>query len=152
MEHVVITAHEAFKDRMAAGFDGLWRTRRLPASELTGMEILEVDEAEGWIRTRFDAREHLTNAMGFIQGGLLSAMLDDTLSLAGTAKSGFSRLMMTHEMKTCYIAAARPGALFGLGRTIHLGRTLAFLEGELRDGDGKLLATATASARPFEPR
>jgi molybdopterin converting factor subunit 1 len=33
------------------------------------------------------------------------------------------------------------------GRVVHLGKSVAFLEGSLADGDGNVVATATATAR-----
>lgn len=143
------SAHEIFRDRMAENFEGLWRDRRLPASELIGLQVLEADQSKGHIRTRFDASGNLLNAMGYVQGGMLTAMLDDTLSLAGTVASGFERLMLTHELKTCYLKPVSAGHLFGEGRVVQMGKSLAFLEGELRDEENALIATATATARPF---
>jgi|GEM_PF-6637225 len=78
------STHESFKDRMAKGLDDLWRDKRLPASELIGLEVLDIHQTEQTIRTKFLATPNLLNAMGFVQGDILGAMLDDTLSLAGT--------------------------------------------------------------------
>ena len=36
----------------------------------------------------------------------------------------------------------------GVGRVIKWGRTIAFTEGQLYDGEGRLLATATGTALP----
>jgi acyl-coenzyme A thioesterase PaaI-like protein len=33
------------------------------------------------------------------------------------------------------------------GRVVHLGKSVAFLEGSLADDDGNVVATATATAR-----
>ena len=143
------SAHERFKDSMSENFAGLWREKRLPASELIGLEVLDFDHSKLSIRTKFLAASHLFNAMGFVQGGILGAMFDDTLSLAGTVASNFTKLMLTHEMKLCFIQPASPGLIFGEGRVAHLGKSLAFLEGELRSKDGMLWTTATTSARPF---
>lgn len=143
------TAHDNFRDCMAENFNGLWRERRLPACELIGLEVLEFDQTAGTIQTSFETKDILLNAMDFVQGGMLTAILDDTISLAGTVASGFDYLMLTHEIKTCFLKPARPGKLLGFGKVVQLGKSLAFLEGELRDMDMVLLATASATARPF---
>jgi acyl-coenzyme A thioesterase PaaI-like protein len=43
--------------------------------------------------------------------------------------------------------AGRPGRIVGRGRVVHRDRDLAFLEAELVDGGGEVVATATATAR-----
>jgi uncharacterized protein (TIGR00369 family) len=53
----------------------------------------------------------------------------------------------TLELKVSLLRPARPGRLIGTGRVVHRGGTIAFLEGSLRDVDGQLVATATATAR-----
>ena len=37
---------------------------------------------EGWIRIGFDGKAEFCNPAGFVQGGMLSAMLDDTMGPA----------------------------------------------------------------------
>jgi len=39
------------------------------------------------------------------------------------------------------------GELYGVGRLIHMGSTVAFVEGELRTPDGALTARCTATLR-----
>jgi uncharacterized protein (TIGR00369 family) len=45
-----------------------------------------------------------------------------------------------------FLRAAKAGPLRGSGRVVRRGRDIAFLAGELRDPDGRMVATATASA------
>jgi uncharacterized protein (TIGR00369 family) len=53
----------------------------------------------------------------------------------------------TLELKVNFIRPATPGVLTGRGRVVHRGRSIAFLEGELRNPHGEIVATATATAR-----
>jgi acyl-coenzyme A thioesterase PaaI-like protein len=46
---------------------------------------------------------------------------------------------------------AVPGRITGTGRVVHRGGSIAFLAGELRDDEGEVLATATATARIIRP-
>ena len=50
-------------------------------------------------------------------------------------------------MKISFIRPAMPGTIFGNGRVVERGRSIAFLEGELRDAEGALLATGTSTFR-----
>ena len=42
--------------------------------------------------------------------------------------------------------AARPGRIIGTGRVIKRGKSVGFIEGELADEEGKLLATGSSTA------
>jgi uncharacterized protein (TIGR00369 family) len=112
--------------------------------------VLALNQDEQWVEIAFVARPEFLNPTGRVQGGFLSAMLDEALSIAGQVACGMTHIMSTLEMKTSYLAAARPGRLVARGRVTRLGKTVVFLEGELRDADGKLCATATATALPVE--
>jgi len=53
-----------------------------PSSKLLGWHLLDARPGEGWIRIGFDGRKDFCNPAGFIQGGILAAMLDDTMGPA----------------------------------------------------------------------
>lgn len=144
-------AHDAFVARMSASFGGLWTERRLPASELIGLQVRQLDETRGEAVVAFVAKDSFCNAMGVIQGGFLTAMLDDAMGIAGTAATGMTKLMLTHELKTSFIRAGKPGTLVAHARCAHLGRSIAFLEGKLFDEEDRLIATCSATSRPVSP-
>src|SRR6202171_4924918 len=53
-----------------------------PSSKLLGWHLLDARPNKGWVRIGFDGRAEFCNPAGFIQGGILSAMLDDTMGPA----------------------------------------------------------------------
>jgi acyl-coenzyme A thioesterase PaaI-like protein len=59
-----------------------------PAAILLGWELVAVDPAAGTIEVAFTATDQFLNPAGVIQGGLLAAMLDDTLGPALVATLG----------------------------------------------------------------
>ena len=118
-----------------------------PAAQLLGWKLEEVDPAQGTVRISFEARTEFTNPVGAIQGGFLSAMLDDTMGPALIATLEPDQFAPTLELKVNFLRPAYPGRLTGLGRVVHRGGTVAFLAGELVGATGALLATATATAR-----
>jgi len=124
--------------------DGLPRP---PCAELLGWEVVDARPADGWIRMRFEARHEFTNPAGFIQGGFLAAMLDDTMGPAMFAYSEGRLFTPTIEMHVSFLAPARPGPLYGEGQVVQAGKSIAFLEGKLMDLSGTVIARATASAR-----
>lgn len=118
-------------------------------SQLLGFEMLELDQAQQKVVVRFTGQAQFTNPMGNIQGGMLTAMLDEVMSVAGLVASGMTAAMPTLEMKTSFLRPALPGALIGIGRVVRLGKSIAFLEGELFDAANRLIAKASATAMPL---
>jgi uncharacterized protein (TIGR00369 family) len=118
-----------------------------PAAVTLGWRLEEVDPGAGTVRIGFEARPEFTNPVGAVQGGFLAAMLDDTMGPALVATLGPDEFAPTLEIKVSFLRPARPGRLVGTGRVLHRGGTIAFLAGELSDESGRVLATATATAR-----
>lgn len=122
-----------------------------PAAATLGWELSWVAPERGEIEVFFDARDGFTNPMGSIQGGFLTAMLDDTLGPALVATLPDGEFAVTLELKVSFLRPASPGRITGTGRVVHRGGSIAFLAGELRDETGELLASATATARVIRP-
>jgi len=118
-----------------------------PSSKLLGWHLLDARPSEGWIRIGFEGKQEFCNPAGFIQGGLLSAMLDDTMGPAVFVMTDGKRYTATITMTVNFLAPARPGPIVGEATVTQLGKTIAFVEGRLIADGGTLLATATASAR-----
>jgi uncharacterized protein (TIGR00369 family) len=121
-----------------------------PCAALLGWRLLDARPDDGWIRIGFDARPEFRNPAGFIQGGILSAMLDDTMGPAVFVKTGGRLFTATISMNVSYFAPARVGPIIGEAMVVQLGKTIAFMEGRLMDETGLLLATATTNARLVE--
>src|SRR6478609_6888895 len=118
-----------------------------PSSRLLGWHLLDARPGDGWIRIGFDGKPDFCNPAGFVQGGILSAMLDDTMGPAVFAMTEGRLYTATITMTVNFLAPARPGPITGEATVTQLGKTIAFVEGRLTDKDGTLLATASSSAR-----
>jgi uncharacterized protein (TIGR00369 family) len=123
-----------------------------PVAELLGWELVAVDPEAGTIEVAFTATERFLNPIGVIQGGLLAAMLDDTLGPALVATLGPGQFAPTTDLHVQFLRPARPGRLTGRGRVVHRGKDIAFLAGELLDDSGQIVAAATATAKIRTPR
>ncbi|MGA7997855.1 MAG: PaaI family thioesterase [Bradyrhizobium sp.] len=121
-----------------------------PSSRLLGWHLLDARPAEGWIRIGFDGKREFCNPAGFIQGGILGAMLDDTMGPAVFVMTDGRLYTATITMTVNFLAPAKPGPITGEATVTQLGKTVAFVEGRLMAGDGSLLATATTSTRLVE--
>jgi uncharacterized protein (TIGR00369 family) len=123
-----------------------------PCAQLLGWRLLDHDPQRGWVRIGFDGKPEFRNPAGYIQGGLLSAMLDDCMGPAVWFMTNGERYTATIDMNVSYLAPAKVGPLFGEGQVIKLGSTIAFLEARLTDADGQLIARATSTARLLSAR
>ncbi len=118
-----------------------------PCARLLGWRVLAARPKEGWIKVSFDARWEFTNPAGYVQGGFLAAMLDDTMGPAVFNMTEGKLFSPTIDMHVSYLKPDRPGQIVGEGRVVKLGKSVAFLEGVLTDATGEVIARATASAR-----
>ncbi len=123
-----------------------------PAAVLLGWKLVEIDPDEGTIEVAFTASDQFLNPAGTVQGGFLAAMLDDTLGPALVATLGDGEWAPTTDLHVQFLKAAKPGELRGHGRIVRRGRDVAFLAGELRDADGEVVASATATAAIRKPQ
>ena len=116
-----------------------------PSSKLLGWHLLDARPAEGWVRIGFDGKAEFCNPAGFVQGGILSAMLDDTMGPALTATLDAGEFAPTVNLNVQFHRPAKVGALRGVGRVVLRGKEICQLSSELFQND-KIVATATATA------
>jgi uncharacterized protein (TIGR00369 family) len=121
-----------------------------PSSKLLGWRLLDARPRDGWIRIGFDGKKEFCNPAGFVQGGILSAMLDDTMGPAVFAMTEGRLYTATITMTVNFLVPAKPGPITAEASVTQLGRTIAFVEGKLMAEGGTVLATASASARLVE--
>jgi len=122
-----------------------------PASaKLLGWQLLAAKPEEGWLKVGFDGKKEFCNPAGFVQGGLLTAMLDDTMGPAAFIMTDGKFYTTTISLTVNFLASAKPGPIIAEARVTQLGKTIAFMEGKLTAEDGKLIATATTTARLLE--
>jgi len=121
-----------------------------PSAALLGWRVLEAEPDSGHVRVRFEAKREFTNPMGQIQGGFLAAMLDNTFGPGLATTFSPTQFAPTVELKVSFICPAEPGVLFGTGNVVHRGNSIAYLQGELTNEQGGLIATATATGRLIE--
>ncbi|HET6943661.1 MAG TPA: PaaI family thioesterase [Sphingomicrobium sp.] len=117
------------------------------ASALLGWTLRAVDPAAGTIEIGFTADERFGNPQGFVQGGVVAPMLDDTHGPALFAHVDGKIFPVTIDCNISFIKAARFGSFVGKGRLVSMGKTIAFTEAELFDQGGDLIARGTFTSR-----
>lgn len=118
-----------------------------PAARLLGWRYEGGDAEAGTIEVSFEAREDFLNPAGTIQGGFLAAMLDDTMGPVIVLASHGKSYAPTINLNVNFLKPVLPGRVRVKARIVQMGKTIAYLAGELFDSAGNLAATATASAR-----
>ena len=120
--------------------------RPAPAAVILGQELLEVDAAAGSVKVAYTVSDALANRFGALHGGMTAAMMDDVISLAAGLSVEWGQITPTLEMKVSYIRQGKPGtSLLATARTVRRGSTVAFIEAELLDEAGSLIATASST-------
>ena len=127
---------------------------RLAGSEFhtwAGMEV--TDAAAGEVTVAMDVLDRHINLQGLVHGGMLAILADTACGLSIRSAMEPGRLHVTTDLDIHYLAPARPGRLFGHGKAIRVGWTLAFAEASVEDEEGRLLARAQSrfSVRGREP-
>ena len=84
-----------------------------PSSKLLGWHVLDARPKEGWIRIGFDGKPDFCNPAGFVQGGILSAMLDDTMGPAVFTMTDGKLYTATITMTVNFLSPAKPGPITG---------------------------------------
>ena len=114
---------------------------------MLGWELIDQWPDEGRIELAFLATASMLNPRGTVQGGFVAAMLDDTMGPALVTMTAGGEVPITMDMNVSFLRPVMPGRVVGRGRVISRSRTSAFLEAELFDTAGLLLARATSTAR-----
>lgn len=108
--------------------------------------VLDVSAGDGRARCRLTVGEEHANRHGVMHGGIIAAILDNALGATAslTVNEGGRTPFLTISMTTQFLAPAKVGmTLEAIGRRTGGGRSMIFVEGQVTDNDGTLIATAT---------
>jgi acyl-CoA thioesterase len=110
--------------------------------------MLEIDSERGVARCRFEVVPAFCHSEGRIcQGGFLTGMVDTAMANAAIVKGKLAAAVPTLELKISFLEAVGPGFVTAEGRVMRWGGSVGFLEGDLRDGKGRLVAHATSTIK-----
>jgi len=110
-----------------------------PINDALGIEV--EDLADGRVRLSLATSPEHHSEGGRVHGGVAALLLDGAMgrSCGRTLTAGQS--CATVQLSVQYVAAAE-GRVSAIGRVVHRGRSVAFLEGECTRADGTLVARA----------
>jgi uncharacterized protein (TIGR00369 family) len=114
-----------------------------PFAQLTGAELVSAGDGVAVFRCAPD--ESTLNPLGLVHGGIVCTLLDSAAGCAVhsqlPAGVGFSSI----EIKVSFLAPANGEVLEIEGRSLRVGRQIAFAEAHARTAGGKLVGHATTS-------
>lgn len=132
----------------------IYESQRSPSAELMGSEFVSFDEERGELTTRYTPPPSFASPRGAVQGGLIAGFLDEVMggALLAVTEARFGeegqRLPLNLDMKLTFVRMVPLDTITAKGRVVRVGKRVAFLEGELFDREGNLLARATSTALP----
>ena len=113
-----------------------------------GVEFDHFDAEREEITLRFTAPDSFITPRGSVQGGLVAGFLDEVMGWAHVWATDHAEAPLNLDITMTLLRPVMAGPLVGKGRVIRRGRRVIFLEGELFDGEGNLLARSTSTAIP----
>jgi len=121
---------------------GVPRARLLEVSPFDrhyGLEIVECSDE--LVRGRVPVREHVTQPIGMVHGGVHASIAEGLASLGtnhGVASEGKLALGMSNE--SAFLRPVSSGTIHATARRRHRGRTTWIWDVELTDDEGRLCA------------
>ena len=129
---------EGYFSRMLRG-----EVARTPVLTLLGGEVEFVDVTAGTLRARYEGRNDFRNPAGTVQGGMLSAMLDDVTASLVDATLAAGQGVATLSLNVSFLRPAQVGTIQAEALMMRRGLDVCHVMGTLRQ-EGKEVATAVA--------
>jgi uncharacterized protein (TIGR00369 family) len=115
------------------------------SSQTLGFQLIEMDVKAGTARVEFAGKPEFANPTGYIQGGFLSAMLDDVMGMMAMLKVAPKSFASTIDLHVHYLRPVRVGKIEVAARITNKGPSVMFAEADLFDCRGKISAKATSA-------
>ena len=123
-----------------------------PCAALLGYEFITVDREAQSMTVAFQGTPEMLNPAGTIQGGLLTAMLDDVMGSMIVVLTDGEKRPASVDLHTQFLRPAKPGKLIGEACIRHMTNSTAFTEATLKNDAGEIVATAVQTQRLFPIR
>jgi uncharacterized protein (TIGR00369 family) len=117
-------------------------------AEPYGITVTTVEE--GHVVLEFEASEKHHQPNGVVQGGVLTAVADAAMGMAGMTVQEIGWANTTIELKINFIRPVISGNVKAEGRVIKAGKTVIFVESTVLNAEGKVAAKATSSVLAFQ--
>ena len=98
-----------------------------------------------------NVRPDMHNGVGWLQGGLYTALCDEAMALALFSILDEGVAIATISECTSFLQGARSGRIRAVAEVVKRGRSVSFMRGQISSEEGSTLAESTASFAIFQP-
>src|ERR1700756_1400578 len=120
-----------------------WPLEPPPIARLLGFRLVSIEPGRAVFEMEVDERFH--NPMGTLHGGIYCDLADAAMGYAYAATLAGGETFTTVELKINYFRPVRQGRLTAEARVIKSGSTLGYVEYDVKDDAGKLVAKAAST-------
>jgi acyl-CoA thioesterase len=126
--------------------------RRPPAWNLLNLKLLSYDQERNRVVMEWQAEERHCHSVvghpkgGIVQGGVVTGWLDAAMASACLFDGDPQLAVASLDINVSFLLPAHPGIYRSYGSVIRRGRSVAFMEAELRDAQDRLIARGSSTA------
>ncbi len=118
-----------------------------PFFRLMGIEVEGFGNGEAALA--MDIRPDMLNGVGWLQGGLFTALCDEAMALALFTVLDEGVRIATITESTSFLQGVRNGRIVAKGNVVKKGRHIAFTAGNVEDLEENILSQTSASFAVF---
>lgn len=133
-----IAPEKRFDDE--SGRDGLGQSLGI-------VRTLYMDKEAGRAAIEVEAEMRMCHSGGVVQGGFVTGWIDAAMARAAMCVTDFQMTPMSLEIKISFFRPATPGLLVAEGWIERKGRSTMFVEGNLKNAEGEIVAKGTSTVR-----
>jgi uncharacterized protein (TIGR00369 family) len=114
-----------------------------PVARLLGLVLKSVEPGRAVYEMKADERHH--NPMGTLHGGVYTDLADAAMGFAYAATLAEGETFTTVELKVNFLRAVRNATLTAEATVVKAGAKIGYVECEVRDEKGRLVAKASST-------
>jgi uncharacterized protein (TIGR00369 family) len=114
-----------------------------PIARLLGLIMKAIEPGRAVFEIEVYERFH--NPMGTLHGGIYCDLADAAMGFAYASTLGAAETFTTVELKINFFRSVRQGKLTAEARVVKSGSTLGYVECDVKDDKGKLVARAAST-------
>ena len=114
-----------------------------PVGRLLGFVLKAIEPGRAIFEMEADERHH--NPMGTLHGGIYCDLADAAMGYAYAATLGEGETFTTVELKINFLRPVRKATLTAEAKVVKAGSTVGYVECDVKDQKGKLVARAAST-------
>ncbi len=114
-----------------------------PVARLVGLVMRKIEPGQAIVELQANEQHH--NPMGTLHGGVYCDLADAAMGWAFAATLAEGEYFTTVEMKVNFLRAVKQATLTAEARVVKGGATLGYVECEVKDEQGRLVAKASST-------